>query len=101
MKRIFIDSSLRFSRRVLVRDSVEGKSNEFVGEGDLLSLIDEALRKSGTSLKEIELVEAKMEGESRVGVSIGVAAANALSYALELKPLEELEFPNQEADPFR
>ena len=99
--KLLIDSSKRFIRRASVLDDQGKVISSAEGDRDLLFLLDQALNKAGVNLKDLISIETKMEGESRVGVNIGVAAANALNYSLGLKKLPELKFPSQAADPFK
>lgn len=99
--KLLINSSERYIRRVSLVDEKGKEITSIEGDRDLLVLIDEALKKVGLELRDLTSVEAELSGRSRVGISIGAAAANALNYALGLKKLEELKYPNQGPDPFR
>lgn len=98
---ILIDSSKRFLKRIILSDNNQHEMMSIEGDQDILVLIDQVLKKGETSLSSLTVVKAKLEGESRVGVGIGVSAANALNYALDLKKVGELEFPVDDKDPFR
>lgn len=99
--KLLIDSSKRFVKRLTLisGNQVEVKSVE--SNKDILVLIDQVLKKGKIRLPDLTSIEAKMEGESRVGISIGVTAANALNYVLGLKKVEELEFPEERSGGFR
>lgn len=97
---LLIDTSNRLSHKLSLLDSTGQVLGFEEGAADVLILLDQLLEKYKIKLTDIKEIKAKMEGESRVGINIGVAAANALNYALGLKKLEELKFPDQEPDPF-
>ncbi|MCL5004254.1 MAG: hypothetical protein M1352_03200 [Patescibacteria group bacterium] len=63
------------------------------GGSDVLVLLNQLLKKYKVELSDLKEIKAKMEGESRVGILIGVSAANALNYVLGLKPVGQLEYP--------
>lgn len=99
--KLFIDSSQRYLRRVTLND-YQGKVLAVAqGQEEMIKLIDEVLKKAGVKLSSLTEISAKMEGESRVGINVGVAAANALNYALGLKKVKELTFPTDPNDKFR
>jgi len=91
--RLFINTSQRFLRKISLFNSLGKLVDEIEGEEDLILLLDRLLKKNGVNLNDIKEVEAKLEGESRVGILIGVAAANTLCYALGIKKLGELKYP--------
>lgn len=91
--KLFIDCSNRYWRRVALFDGNNQELAKVEGEEELVYLIDTLVKEQKINLEEIREVEAKMEGESRVGVLIGVSGANALNYCLGLKKVEELEYP--------
>lgn len=99
--KLFIDSTKRLIRQVFIFDKLGDEVTSIEGDQELLVLIDQALKKAGVDLKDLTSIEAKMVGESRVGVNIGAAAANALNYALGLKGLEDLEYPSSETESFK
>lgn len=99
--KLLIDSSKRFLKKISLLDKnqklvVSVESNE-----DILVLLDQVLKKGKTSLSDLTSVKAELKGESRVGINIGVSAANALNYSLGLKKVEELEFPIETGSPFK
>lgn len=99
--RLLIDSSNRYLRKISIFDSSGKELIKVQGEDDVLKLIDRALREGRVKLSDLTEVSAKMDGESRVGINIGVAAANALNYALGLKKVNQLAFPTDVNDKFR
>lgn len=96
-----IDSSKRFLKKVSLVDDNQKEVSSVESDKDILVLIDEVLKKGKVSLSDLTFVKAVMEGESRVGINIGVSAANVLNYALGLKKIGELEFPKDLQDKFR
>lgn len=91
--KIFIDSTNRFHREISLFSSAEKLVGDVNGEADVLVLLDQILKKYKVKLSDLKEIKAKMEGESRVGILIGVSGANALNYALGLKKVSELEYP--------
>ena len=96
--KIFIDSTNRFSRKVSLLNPSEKIIGSVEGDDDILVLIDRLLKENKVALSELVEIKAKMEGESRVGILIGVSAANALNYSLGLKKVNELEYPKDAKD---
>ena len=68
------------------------------GEADVLVLLDKLLKRNRVKLTDLKEIKAKMEGESQVGILIGVSGANALNYVLGLKKVSELEYPKDPED---
>lgn len=99
--KLFLDSAQRFTRKVSLTDEIVQKVDEAQAEVDLVVLIDRLLKKTRTPLTDLTQVAAKRKGASRVGVNVGLAAANALNYALGLKKVADLEFPEESFDEFR
>lgn len=91
--KLVIDSSKRFLKKVSLIDKNQKVVSSVESDQNILILIDEALRQVKVSLNDLALAEAEMEGESRVGILIGVSAANALNYSLGLKKVDELKYP--------
>ena len=91
--KLFIDTSKRFLRKISLFNSLGKLVGEVEDEEDLILLLDQLLKKNSVNLSDINEVEAKLEGESRVSILIGVAAANALSYALGIKKISQLKYP--------
>lgn len=91
--KIFIDSTNRLFRKVSLLNTSEEVVGRVEGEEDILELIDILLKENKVVPLELGEIKAKMEGESRVGILIGVSAANALNYCLGLKRVNELEYP--------
>ena len=91
--KIDIDATKREIKKTSIYDDSGNLAGFVEGEDEVLVLLDRLLTERRVTLKDIKEVSAKMEGESRVGILIGVSAANALNYALGLKGAHELEFP--------
>lgn len=94
---MLIDSSNRFKRRVSLSNGIGEKVISLESDGDLLKIIDRALKKAKISCSALSSVRAELDGESRVGILIGASAANALNYVLGLKKLAGLEFPSDDS----
>lgn len=95
--KLSIDTRVRRVKKVELSDSGGNRVGFLQGQGDLIELIDQILKANQRKVTDLKEIEAKLEGESRVGILIGSAAANALNYALGLKSLDELEFPSRDA----
>lgn len=99
--RLFINTANRYFKKITIFDSREGQIVEAEGQADVVELIDRALQKGNLKAWDLGKVSAELQGESRVGINIGAAAANALNYALGLKKVKELSFPADSEDEFR
>lgn len=93
-EKLFIDCSNRYQRKVVLY-SPGGKENKVEGDEGVLGLVDRVLSESKTAPRELTQIKAKLTGQSRVGILIGAAAADALNYCLGLKGPQELEFPKE------
>jgi len=76
------------SNRDKIIINLDGKHWEFAGENqkpqDLVGLIEKTLKKEKVNIKEIKEIEVNLGPGSFTGLKIGVAVANALSFALDI-----------------
>jgi hypothetical protein len=93
-----IDFSDRFRHTVFLHSVSNEELCRVSGETGVLELLGQLLDKHKAKLTDLKEIRANMEGESRVGILIGVSAANALNYCLGLKRASELEYPKQAED---
>lgn len=91
--KILMDTTNRFLRKIFLYDWLGKEIGHVEGEDEVLKLLDTLLKKHDVKILDLSSIEAKMEGESRVGILIGVSAVNALNYVLGLKKVSELSFP--------
>ena len=56
-----------------------------------LPMIDKLLKQQGVTLKDLTLIEVNTGSGSFTGIRVGMAIANALSFALKV-PVEKLQF---------
>ena len=82
--KLYFDTSDR-DKIIIILD---GKHWEFTSKNqkpqDLVSLIEETLKKEKVNLKEIKEIEVNLGPGSFTGLKIGVAVANALGFALDI-----------------
>lgn len=106
LKRSSVQDAGRKLAKTLYIDSTERKKkslrlNSFslTTEGDLLIAIDKLLKKANVSLKEIKNIKVKRGPGSFTSLRTGISIANALSYALALKDLKDLDVPEYDKEP--
>lgn len=98
---LYIDTSE--SSKVIIRlqknkeEFVEEVARENTRAQIALNVMESLLKKSNTSLEEIDKIEVKRGPGSYTGLKVGVSIANALSFALQIavndKEVGELETP--------
>ena len=102
MNKLYIDT--RDNKRIVVRINKEDKqyskeSPAFKSQAQaLLPLIEHVHKDAGIKSSEIEEIEVETGPGSYTGLKVGVAVANAFSFANSVKvngkPIGEIELPN-------
>lgn len=87
-KILFIDASS--NREIIVKLKIDKKEYTIkrkIGKQKVqvvLPMINELLKKQGISLKDLTLIEVNTRHGSFTGIRVGMAIANALSFALKI-----------------
>jgi tRNA A37 threonylcarbamoyladenosine modification protein TsaB len=94
-----IDSTDRYKKSVkLIRSSGE-IMEEKSGDVDLVSALQELLKKHKLAVKDIEIFEVNPGPGSFTGLKIGATIANVLNWALGKKKSNQLTYPNYGREP--
>lgn len=100
MYKIYIDTTERYTKEVslLKKDGEEyTKLDSIVGDIDVVSSIEEILKKNNIKTSEVDIVEPNTGPGSFTGIKNGIAIANTANWALEKK--DEGFKPNYGAEP--
>ncbi|OGH11941.1 MAG: hypothetical protein A2857_05835 [Candidatus Levybacteria bacterium RIFCSPHIGHO2_01_FULL_36_15] len=83
-----LNINTRDNKKIIIKLEVNGKEykkysiNPSIKSEIVLSLIDQALKESRTSIENIDSISVEKGPGSFTGLKVGVAIANALSFAL-------------------
>jgi len=92
-KTLYIDTSDRNNKLI----KLNGKS--ISTDRDLLITLDDFLKRSNVTLKDIEKIKVHKGPGSFTSLRIGISIVNTLNYALGLKNIKDLDIPKYGKEP--
>lgn len=96
---LFLNTSERSQREITLLDNKGRIIERVVTKGDILSSIEELLKRKGLEAYSLEKASIYPGPGSFTSLRMGCAVANALNYALGLKDAKHLVTPNYSAPP--
>jgi tRNA A37 threonylcarbamoyladenosine modification protein TsaB len=97
--KIYIDTSQRYEKKVILRDDKDSVVDEVSGDIDVVSEVDKLLKKHKISPKDIQTYEVNKGPGSFTGLKIGVTVANIFNWALGRAQLKDLVYPEYGKEP--
>jgi len=98
MYKIYIDTTKRYEKIVSLRKN-ETEIDLIEGNIDIVSSIQEILKKNELKLGDLEEIVPNPGPGSFTGIKIGITIANVLNWATGKKKIEELTKPNYGKEP--
>lgn len=88
MRTLILDARERYKKIVVLKED-DRVLTEVTGDKDLMSLVDQIFKKTGSHISQIRRIEVRSDSGSYTGIRLSLSIAMALSYALGLpEPVE-------------
>lgn len=99
MLKIYIDTSERFAKKVVLKDADGHVVDEVLGDIDIVFELDKLLKKHNLTPKDIQIYEVNKGPGSFTGLKMGVTAANIFNWALGRAQIKDLIYPEYGKEP--
>lgn len=99
MLKIYIDTSERYQKKLILKDENDNVVDEISGDIDVVFEMDKLLKKHNLTPKDINTYLVNKGPGSFTGLKMGVTVANIFNWALGKAKLKDLVYPEYGKEP--